>query len=75
MRPLVISDKAEIRLKVHSRVPEYSLSLDSRLDSVNVEREIYLKKADFKVNIVQLNHNNYLETLRKKLFWGYDRRN
>lgn len=75
VRPLVISDKAEIRLKVHSRVPEYSLSLDSRLDSVNVEREIYLKKADFKVNIVQLNHNNYLETLRKKLFWGYDRRN
>ena len=75
VRPLVINDTAEIRLKVHSRVPEYSLSLDSRLESVGVEHEIFLKKASFKVNIVQLNHSNYLETLRKKLFWGYDRRN
>lgn len=75
VRPLVIHDTAEIRLKVHSRVPQYSLSLDSRLDSVAVENEILLRKAPFKVNIVQLNHSNYLETLRKKLFWGYDRRN
>ena len=75
VRPLVINDTAEIRLKVHSRVPEYSLSLDSRLESVGVEHEILLRKADFKVNIVQLNQNNYLETLRQKLFWGYDKRN
>ena len=34
-----------------------------------------LKRADFMVNIVQLNHSNYLETLRQKLFWGIDRRN
>ncbi|MDO5655145.1 MAG: NAD kinase [Flavobacteriaceae bacterium] len=75
VRPLVIHDSSEIRLKVHSRVPEYSLSLDSRLKSVEVEKEVWLRKADFFINIVQLNHNNYLETLRKKLFWGYDRRN
>lgn len=75
VRPLVISDSEEIKLKIHSRVPQYTLSLDSRLVSVNVEREILVKKADFKINIVQLNHNNYLETLRKKLFWGMDKRN
>ena len=75
VRPIVVHDTVEIRLKTHSRVPEYSMSLDSRLESINVENEIFLKKADFKVNIVQLNHSNYLDTLRKKLFWGYDRRN
>ncbi|MXV38571.1 NAD kinase [Flavobacteriaceae bacterium Ap0902] len=75
VRPLVISNKEEIRLKVHSRVEEYSMSLDSRLESLGTEQEIWVKKADFKVNIVQLNHSNYLETLRKKLFWGKDKRN
>ena len=75
VRPLVLPDCVEIRLKVHSRVPEFSLSLDSRLDSIGVDYEICVKKADYKINIVQLNHSNYLETLRQKLFWGIDRRN
>lgn len=75
VRPLVLQDRVEIRLKVHSRVPKYSLSLDARLDSIDVSHEICVRKADFMVNIVQLNHSNYLETLRQKLFWGIDRRN
>ncbi len=75
VRPLVIQDSVEIRLIVHSRVPKYSLSLDNRLDSIDVKHEICVNKADFMVNIVQLNHSNYLETLRQKLFWGIDRRN
>lgn len=75
VRPLVIQDSVEIRLIVHSRVPKYSLSLDNRLDSIDVKHEICVRKADFMVNIVQLNHSNYLETLRQKLFWGIDRRN
>ncbi len=75
VRPLVIQDSVEIRLIVHSRVPQYSLSLDNRLDSIDVKHEICVSKADFMVNIVQLNHSNYLETLRQKLFWGIDRRN
>ncbi|MDG4945626.1 NAD kinase [Weeksellaceae bacterium KMM 9713] len=75
VRPLVIQDSVEIRLIVHSRVPKYSLSLDNRLDSIDVKHEICVSKADFMVNIVQLNHSNYLETLRQKLFWGIDRRN
>lgn len=75
VRPLVIQDSVEIRLIVHSRVPQYSLSLDNRLDSIDVKHEICVSKANFMVNIVQLNHSNYLETLRQKLFWGIDRRN
>ena len=31
MRPIVLRDDIEITLKVESRVPQYSLSLDSRL--------------------------------------------
>lgn len=75
VRPLVISNQEEIKLKVHSRVEEYSMSLDARLASLPTEQEIYVKKANFTVQIVQLNHTNYLDTLRKKLFWGMDKRN
>lgn len=75
VRPLVISDDEQIKLKIYSRVPEYSMSLDSRLKSMDVSQEIMVKKANFEIQIVQLHHNNYLETLRKKLFWGKDKRN
>lgn len=75
VRPIVLPDNVEISLTVHSRVPEFSLSLDARLDSIDVKHKICVQKADFKVHIVQLKHSNYLETLRQKLFWGIDRRN
>lgn len=75
VRPLVIPDSDVITLNVHSRVPQYSMSLDSRLVSMNVENQIIVKKADFMVNIAMLEDNDYLETLRKKLYWGQDSRN
>lgn len=75
VRPLVIPDSEEIQLKVRSRVPEFSMSLDARLNSLNVAQEITVRKADFKINIVQLKNTTYLETLRKKLNWGSDLRN
>ncbi|MDB5126879.1 MAG: ppnK, partial [Mucilaginibacter sp.] len=32
-------------------------------------------KADFKLNLIRLNNESYLSTLRKKLLWGLDARN
>lgn len=75
VRPIVIPDKEHLRLKVKSRVSDYSLSLDSRLISLKTTTEIIVKRADFVVKIVELKHNSYLETLRQKLFWGVDNRN
>lgn len=75
VRPLVIPDSDVITLNVHSRVPQYSMSLDSRLVSMSVDNQIIVKKADFMVSIAMLEDNYYLETLRKKLYWGQDSRN
>lgn len=75
VRPFVIPNHSEIKLKVHSRVPHYSLSLDSRLISLNLEEEIILKKSKITAHIVQNKNNNYLTTLRQKLLWGKDSRN
>lgn len=75
VRPLVVDDDSEIRLKVESRVPQYSLSLDSRLVHVDTDVEIRLRKADFKVALMQPNALSFYETIRQKLLWGKDKRN
>ncbi len=75
VRPLIISDQTEIRLQVESRVSNYSLSLDSRLYSIPVEQELYIRVAPYKVILGQSKTYGYFKTLREKLNWGYDLRN
>ncbi|MFC6266894.1 NAD kinase [Frigoriflavimonas asaccharolytica] len=75
VRPLVVCDSVEFRLKVESRHPQYTLSLDSRLIHMNTDVEIVIKKADFKISLVQPNNINFYETIRQKLLWGKDKRN
>ena len=75
VRPLVVNDNAEIRLKVESRHPQYTLSLDSRLVHMNTDVELIIKKANFKISLVQPNNISFYETLRQKLLWGKDKRN
>ncbi|MEJ2162814.1 MAG: NAD kinase [Robiginitalea sp.] len=74
-RPLVISDDTEIRLKVSGREPEHLLSLDSRITSVDNETEIWVRKADFSIKMVEYTSESFLKTIRNKLLWGEDRRN
>jgi len=74
-RPLVISDDTIIRLKVYGREESHLVSLDSRIATVENEREIILKKADFNIKMVEYISGSFLKTLRNKLLWGEDRRN
>lgn len=75
VRPIVISDSSVIKLKVESRTNLYTLSLDSRLINMDTQDEIYLKKASFSLKLVQAYDGDFFKTLRKKLFWGKDKRN
>ena len=75
VRPLVVNDGVEVRLKVESRHPQYTLSLDSRLVHMNTDVEIVIRKADFKISLVQPNNISFYETIRQKLLWGKDKRN
>ncbi len=75
IRPLILSDNVEIKLKIQSRVNEFLLSLDSRQYSLKTNTEITLKKASYKINLVQELDNTYLKTLKNKLLWGNDSRN
>jgi len=75
VRPLVVCDTAEFRLKVESRHPQYTLSLDSRLIHMNTDVEIVIRKANFKISLVQPKNISFYETIRQKLLWGKDKRN
>ncbi|MDX1314364.1 MAG: NAD kinase [Eudoraea sp.] len=74
-RPLVIADDTEIRLRVSGREEHHLLSLDSRLATIENGREITIKKADFKIRMVEYTSESFLKTIRNKLLWGEDRRN
>lgn len=75
VRPLIVNDDVEIRLKVKSRVPEYSLSLDSRLFHMDTDVEVILRKANFQISLIHPNNLSFYETIRQKLLWGNDKRN
>ena len=75
VRPLIVNDDVEIRLKVESRVPQYSLSLDSRLIHMETDVEILLRKARFQILLIHPNNLSFYETIRQKLLWGKDKRN
>ena len=75
MRPLVIPNHYKLSLQISGREEEHLISLDSRTHILPNETEIFIKKANFQINMVQLNDESFLKTLREKMFWGEDKRN
>ncbi len=75
VRPIVINDKSEISLKIKGRDKQNLISLDSKQATIQTDEEVILKKADFRFNLINLNGQNFFNTLRNKLMWGLDKRN
>ena len=74
-RPLIIPDSTEIQLKVDGREEQHLVSLDSRIATLDNGTIIKIKKANFKIKMIDLLGESFLVTLRKKLLWGEDNRN
>jgi NAD+ kinase len=75
MRPLIVPDNTEIKISVQGRSKNHLLSLDSRILTLENGNDIFLKKAPYVVQTVQLEGSDFFTTLREKLFWGQDKRN
>jgi NAD+ kinase len=75
VRPMVVPDHAEITFRVEGRSKKFLVSLDSRMATVDESVKLKVKKANLKVNLVQLKGHHYFKTLRQKLNWGLDIRN
>ena len=75
IRPIVVPDDNIISFEVEGRSDGFLCSMDSRREIVPKEVQLAVKKENFKLNLVKLNENNFLQTLRNKLSWGLDKRN
>jgi NAD+ kinase len=75
VRPIVVPDNTIISFEIDSRTPEIICALDSRKEIINKNVLLAVRKESFMLNLVRLNENNFLQTLRNKLSWGVDKRN
>lgn len=75
VRPIVLPDTSQIRLKLEGRSLNYIASLDHRSIMVKNTEEIMIRKAEFKIRLIHLNNTSFYKTLRNKLMWGADKRN
>jgi NAD+ kinase len=74
-RPMVVSDNDVVKLKVEGRSKNFMVSLDSRSSMIESTAELTVSKEKFQINLVRLDNQNFIETLRNKLMWGLDKRN
>lgn len=75
VRPLIIPDDVSLTFEIEARSSKFLVSCDSRTETVDRSVKIILSKAAFHVNLIRLNNESYLTTLRNKLLWGIDTRN
>jgi NAD+ kinase len=74
-RPLIIPDNTKVNFKVDGREDQFLMSLDSRIVTLPNTTIVTVKKANFVIKMVELLDETFIDTLRKKLLWGEDRRN
>lgn len=75
VRPIVVSDKSKITLRVEGRSQAFLVSLDSRSETISSDIELHISKNDFNVSLVRPVVDGQLNTIRNKLNWGFDKRN
>ncbi len=75
IRPIIIPDNNIISFEVEGRTDGFICTLDSRREIVSKEVQLAVKKESFDIQLIRMNENNFLQTLRNKLSWGLDKRN
>lgn len=75
IRPIIVPDDNIISFEIEGRTDGFLCTLDSRREIVDKDVQLAVKKEAFSMNLVRLNENNFLQTLRNKLSWGLDKRN
>jgi NAD+ kinase len=75
VRPVVVSDDVVISFEIEGRASSYLASMDARSQSISGEVNMAIRKADHKLNLMRLSNIHFMDTLRSKLHWGFDRRN
>lgn len=72
VRPFVVPGGSTLTLKVETRGEKYLVNLDSRSRVLEDFPDLHIKRAEHRVQLVQLEGQDFLDTLRNKLNWGLD---
>lgn len=75
VRPMVVPDHMPIKLSLESRSRTSLMSLDGSTHLIRNGEELTVYKADYMINVIKLEDNNFLDTIRNKMSWGLDNRN
>ena len=75
VRPVVVPYHMPISLEVEGRDRSYLLSLDGHSQHIKQGEKVTITKAEFMINVIKFEDNNFLDTIRNKMFWGSDIRN
>jgi len=75
VRSIVIPDNNIISFEVEGRADQFICAMDARREIVPKTVQLAIRKENFGVNLIRLNENTFLSTLRSKLTWGLDKRN
>ncbi len=75
VRPIIIRDDLEIKVRVNDRDHSHLLTLDSRSEVIEDQYELTIRKAPFTIKTIQFSDQYFFDTIRDKLLWGLDRRN
>jgi NAD+ kinase len=74
VRPVVVSDDVVISFEIEGRASSYLASLDARSQSITQSVNMAVKKANFNLVLMRLGNLNFMDNLRGKLNWGFDKR-
>lgn len=75
VRPIVIKDDSLVKFKVEGRIQSHLIVMDSRTLPLEKSIDLYIKKADYKINLINTGQKDFFTTIRNKLAWGFDKRN
>lgn len=75
VRPVILPNDSVLTFEVERRSANYLVSCDSRTAVIEETVQFKINKANFQLNLIRLNNESYLTTLRNKLLWGLDVRN
>ncbi len=75
VRSIIVPDTSVISFEVEGRADQFICAMDARREIVNKTIQLAVRREKFDINLIRLNENSFLSTLRTKLTWGLDKRN
>jgi len=75
VRPLIVPDKVQVTIAMHSRESVVALSVDNLNYRIPSSSSVRVSLAPVKLKIVRLGNSEFIKALRSRLLWGEDVRN